>query len=70
MSTHEYAFDVTLRATVRVMADTEAEARAKVWDVSDDVDVGLRFENGVSFTSATMTSDRMDLYEVDGGLTL
>jgi hypothetical protein len=62
----EYAFDIQLYAVARVMAKTEAEARSKMHDVIDCIDIGYS-EKGVTLTEASQAQDIEPLlFEVDG----
>ena len=62
--TREYAFDIKLWAVARVTADTLAEARSKLAEIVDCIDIG--FDNGgVKLTEASAEGDP-DLIEIDG----
>ena len=62
---HEYAFDVKLWAVARVTAATEKEARAKLADYAQCLDIGMQTPNGVSFTEASSEGE-YELFEIDG----
>lgn len=61
----EYAFDVKLWAVARVAADTEREAREKLANYADCLDIGLVSPDGVTFTEASGEGE-YDLIEIDG----
>lgn len=61
----EYAFDVKLWAVARVEAATVAEARAKLANYADCLDIGMVTPDGVKFTEASSEGE-FDLFEVDG----
>jgi len=64
----EYAFDVKLWAAVRVIANSEAEARKKMLDVCDCLDVGYD-KDGVKITEASIEDEdgeTSELFEIDG----
>lgn len=61
----EYAFDVTLTTTARVTAKTEAEARAKLRNHADCLDIGYVSPDGVTFTEASACDETDILIEVD-----
>lgn len=63
---HEYAFDIQLYAVARVRAKTESEARRKMHDVIDCINIGYS-ENGVTLTEASQAQDITPLFfEIDG----
>ena len=61
----EYAFDVKLWAVARVTADSEQEARDKLRNYADCLDIGLISPDGVRFTEASSEGE-YDLFEIDG----
>ena len=64
----EYAFDVKLWAVCRVQAASEEEAREKLKNVVDCLDIGIDGFNGghgVKITEAS-TEGELDLIEIDG----
>jgi hypothetical protein len=60
----EYAFDVKLWTVARITANTEQEARKKLHEYVDCIDIGFN-ENGVELTEASAEGDA-DLIEIDG----
>jgi len=60
----EYAFDVKLWAVARVTAASEKEARKKLHDVVDCIDIGFDAD-GVKLTEAS-AEGAFDLVEIDG----
>lgn len=60
----EFAFDVKLFAVARVTAKTEKEARAKLHNVVDCLDVGYD-GHGVKITEAS-NDGTPELIEIDG----
>ena len=60
----EFAFDVKLWAVARVQATSEAEARKKLHEVADCMNIAYS-ENGVLFTEASSEGE-YDLIEIDG----
>lgn len=64
----EYAFDVKLWAVARVTAASEDEARKKLANYADDLDIGMVTPDGVRFTTAGSEGD-FDLIEIDGEAT-
>jgi hypothetical protein len=60
----EYAFDVKLWAVARVTATNEKEARDKLANVANAMDIGYDVD-GVKFTEASSEGD-FDLLEIDG----
>lgn len=66
MAEQEYAFDIQLYAVARVRAKSEKEARRKMHDVIDCIDIGYN-EDGVKLTEASQAQDKEPLlFEVDG----
>ncbi len=63
----EFAFDVKLWAVARVTANSLEEAKAKLANVADCMDIGFD-KNGVKFTEASAEGDA-DLIEIDGEAT-
>ena len=62
----EFAFDLTLYAVARVKADNEAEARLKMSDIIDCIDIGFDVGN-VKLTEASQAQDKEPLlFEIDG----
>lgn len=61
----EYAFDIQLNAVARVEADTEEEARKKLWNYAECLDIGMVTPDGVRFTEAGAFGPTV-LLEVDG----
>jgi hypothetical protein len=61
----EYAFDVKLWAVARVTADNVKEAREKLRNVADCMDMRLVTPDGVRFTEAS-SEGAYDLIEIDG----
>ncbi len=61
----EYAFDVKLWAVARVQADTEEEARVKLANYANCMDIGIVTPDGVAFTEASSEGE-FDLFEFDG----
>lgn len=63
----EYAFDVKLWAVCRVKADSEKEARKKMLEVVDCIDIGYD-SDGVLLTEASVEDDGSDseLIEING----
>lgn len=65
--THEYAFDVTLTAAIRVIAASEADARRKLKATLDAADSNLGAWADGSPILCEVSLDKIDsLYEVDG----
>jgi hypothetical protein len=64
MPEQEFAFDVKLWAVARVKAGSQAEARKKLTDVVDCIDIGFD-QNGVKLTEASAEGS-YDLIETDG----
>ena len=62
---HEYAFDVQLWAVARVTAATEKEARAKLANYAQYLDIGMQTPDGVLFTEASSEGEYV-LFEIDG----
>jgi len=60
----EYAFDVKLWTVARVTAENEKEARKKLAEVADCIDVGFD-KDGVKLTEASSEGE-FDLIEIDG----
>lgn len=71
-TTREYAFDVVLRAAIRVKATSEAEAREMMHDVLDcaDANFGSWPDGSPVLGEASLDTDAegqgLSLYEVDG----
>ena len=64
---HEYAFDVTLSAAIRVKADTEDAARALLKETIDAADANLgSWANGAPILCEASLESINELYEVDG----
>ena len=62
----EFAFDIVLYSVARVQAKTEAEARQKMHDVIDCIDLGYDCD-GVVLTEASQAQDKTPLlFEIDG----
>ena len=61
----EYTFDMKLMATAYVEASTEAEARLKLADYADCLDISMTTPSGVTFNEAHH-DNRFDLVEIDG----
>lgn len=61
----EYTFDVKLWATVQVKAESEKEARQKLANYADCLDIGIETPDGVKFTNASSEGE-FDLLEIDG----
>ncbi|MEM9286717.1 MAG: hypothetical protein AAGA36_00115 [Pseudomonadota bacterium] len=61
----EYAFDVKLWTCARIKAGSLKEAKAKLANYADCLDVGLVSDDGVTFTEASAEGD-YDLIEIDG----
>lgn len=67
MSEREYAFDVKLWAVCRVQASSEKEARKKMLDAVDCIE--LKFDHdGVKLTEACVedSGEESELFEIDG----
>lgn len=62
---HEYAFDLTLIAAVRIHANTEAEARAKLKAIIDCADLSIDYGTIIGEVSL-FDDEEPKLYEVDG----
>lgn len=66
MPKKEYAFDVKLWAVARVTASSETEARKKMAEHLQCIDVGFDAE-GIKMTEASIEdSDNDELLEIDG----
>jgi hypothetical protein len=64
---HEYLFDVKLFAAIRIKAETEADARAKLNKIFDCADANFDSdENGGSVTGEASQDGDADLVEIDG----
>lgn len=61
----EYAFDVKLWAMARVTATSEQDARDKLANYADCLDIGFVSPDGVKFTEAS-SEGSFDLIEIDG----
>lgn len=63
----EFAFDCILYAVARVEAATEDEARKKMWDVLNALEIN-HSSNGVKVTEVSLAQDLPEpsLFEVDG----
>ena len=62
----EFAFDVKLCVVCRVTATSEAEARKKMLDVVDCIDIGFD-RDGVKLTEASaFDTGEIELIEIDG----
>lgn len=62
---NEYAFDVKLWAVARVKAATVEEARAKLRNYAECLDIGMVTPDGVTFTEASSEGE-YDLFEING----
>ena len=60
----QYAFDVKLWAVARVTANNEKEARLKLSEIVDCIDIGFDVD-GVKLTEASAEGE-YDLFEIDG----
>lgn len=63
---HEYLFDVKLFASIRVVADTEAEARAWLREHLDCADANFGSDEGAPIVAEASMDGEADLIEVDG----
>lgn len=64
---HEYAFDIKLLAAIRVRANSEAEARAKLRDALQCADSNFgQTSDGQTLTAEATIDGELDLYEIDG----
>ena len=61
----EFAFDVKMWAVARVIADSELEARRKLANYANALDIGMVTPDGVNFTEASSEGE-FDLFEIDG----
>lgn len=69
MTTHEYAFDLTLTAAIRVRAASEVEARKMLETCLDaaDVNFGAWPDGSPILGEVTYNrEDRCEIFEVDG----
>ena len=62
----DFAFNVDLLAVMRVKAENEAEARAKIVAALNIGDVEGSFHYAVRITEAHLDGDAIDLFEIDG----
>lgn len=65
----EYAFDLKLDAVARVMADSEAEARAAIRSELQCIDISLTLvaDNACEITlTEASCNDMADLFEING----
>ena len=60
MTVHEYAFDVTLSAVVRVEADTEVSARKAIMQVLDAASLNVVLRGGNQTVRITEASAAFD----------
>lgn len=63
----EYAFDIEMRAAIRVKADSEKEARKMLRESLNCADANFgAWDNGDPITGEASMFGRASLYEVDG----
>lgn len=68
--THEFAFDITMRAAIRVNAPDEATAREMLAKALDCADSNFgAWPNGDPVTGEASLDEIVCLYEVDGEAT-
>lgn len=66
MSTHNYLFDVKIFSSVRVEANSEAEARSKLSKLLDCCDVSFGNIDDQPIIGEASIDGEADLVEVDG----
>lgn len=64
---HEYAFDVTLYAAIRIIASSEAEAVKKLRQQVDGANAMINYDSGMPRRCEVSMADMdPEVFEVDG----